>query len=96
MAAAKRMRAALEVSEETGGNTGPDDMDFLASLPPMPDDDEDDALLFDSVVAPAVRQAKYEAAEATEKGGAFRAFWRTRTAWKPACRSGGCAPGSPC
>lgn len=67
VAAAKRMRAALEVSEETGGNTGPDDMDFLASLPPMPDDDEDDALLFDSVVAPAVRQAKYEAAEATEK-----------------------------
>ena len=66
-AAAKRMRAALEVSEETGGNAGPDETDFLAALPPMPDDDEDDALLFDSVVAPAVRQAKYEAAEATEK-----------------------------
>ena len=66
-AAAKRMREALEVSEETDVNAGSDETDFLAALPPMPDDDEDDALLFDSVVAPAVRQAKYETAEATEK-----------------------------
>ena len=62
-AAAGRMRDELG---KAGAKTEAAGEDFLAELPPIPDDDEDDAALFDRVVAPAVREAGYRAAEKME------------------------------
>ena len=63
-AAAKRMREALgEPAEKSDAPFA----EILPLLPPMPEDDEDDAALFDRAVAPAVREAKYRTAEVTEK-----------------------------
>ncbi len=63
-AAAERMREALKEIGETAGKTA---AEGLPELPPIPEDDEDDAELFDRTVAPAVREAGYRAAEASEK-----------------------------
>ena len=60
--AARRMRAALE--DLRGGRTDAGSFGaVLPELPPLPDDDEDDAELFDRAVAPAVREAVYKAEE---------------------------------
>ena len=62
-AAAERMREAL-------GETGPENnpaAEALPELPPLPEDDEDDAALFDRVIAPAVREAAFRTADAAEK-----------------------------
>ena len=61
--AAKRMREALGEEAGTDLSGGPE---ALPELPPLPEDDEDDAALFDRVIAPAVRKAKYSAAEESE------------------------------
>ena len=65
-AAAKRMRKALEAlggGETAGpGLTG----EVFPALPPLPEDDEDDAAFFDQAVAPRIREAKYKAAEDSE------------------------------
>ena len=63
-AAAERMREALKEIGESAGKTA---AEGLPELPPIPEDDEDDAELFDRTVAPAVREAGYRAAEASEK-----------------------------
>ena len=63
-AAAERMREALKEIGESAGKTA---AEGLPELPPIPEDDEDDAALFDRTVAPAVREAGYRAAEASEK-----------------------------
>ena len=60
--AAQRMKKALE---EIGATRTAAVPEGLPELPPLPDDD-DDAALFDQVVAPALREAKYTAAEQTE------------------------------
>ena len=60
--AAQRMKKALE---EIGATRTAALPEGLPELPPLPDDD-DDAMLFDQVVAPALREAKYTAAEQTE------------------------------
>ncbi len=62
--AARRMRAALEELRAGKADTGAGSFGaVLPELPPLPDDDEDDAELFDRAVAPAVREAVYRAEE---------------------------------
>ena len=60
--AARRMRAALEELGAGARETAAAGIPELPELPPMPED-EDDAALFDALVAPAVRDAQYRAAE---------------------------------
>ena len=60
--AAERMKKALE---EIGATRTAAVPEGLPELPPLPDDD-DDIALFDQIVAPAIREAKYTAAEQTE------------------------------
>ena len=62
-AAAERMRSALGAADRA---PAAEESSLLADLPPLPEDDEDDAALFDRAVAPAVRQAQYKAAETAE------------------------------
>ena len=60
--AARRMRDVLGgESMETTDNP------LLDTLPPLPDDDDDDVALFDERVAPAVREKKYRETENSEK-----------------------------
>ena len=62
-AAAKRMREALG---EFNGKTEASVQEVLPELPPLPEDDEDDAAVFDRVIAPAVREARTRTADAAE------------------------------
>ena len=62
-AAAGRMRKALDADAAQRPAVTES---LLDSLPPLPDD-EDDAELFDSQLAPAVREKKYREAENSEK-----------------------------
>ncbi len=65
--AARRMREAVDRMPGSGrSETGGPEAFLTDSLPPLPEDDEDDAALFDRVVAPAVRETKYRAAESSE------------------------------
>ncbi len=65
--AARRMREALgNEADLPAGESRKDEM-LLESLPPLPDDG-DDAELFDSKVAPAVREKQYRQAMISEKG----------------------------
>ncbi|MCR5296751.1 MAG: transcription-repair coupling factor [Clostridiales bacterium] len=63
-AAAAKMRELLAGEAAAAPETEPVLFD---SLPPLPEDDEDDAELFDRAVAPALREAKYREAETSEK-----------------------------
>ena len=66
-AAAERMRRALGSGTGTAATAGP--LLFAAgemdSLPPLPED-EDDEVLFDEVIAPVAREAAYREMESTE------------------------------
>ena len=63
-AAAERMRRALHGMAKAA----PAGALLFADLPPLPEDDEDDAALFDRVVAPKVRQQNLSAAREAELG----------------------------
>ena len=65
--AARRMRDALTDGAAVSAGEAPDTGALLDSLPPLPDD-ENDEMLFDSKVAPAVREKQYREAVVSEKG----------------------------
>ena len=61
--AAGRMREAVN---RMPGSREEEEVPWVDSLPPLPEDEEDDAELFDRAVAPALREARYRAAETGE------------------------------
>ncbi len=66
--AARRMREVLEADGASAGSGGEAfAAPLFADLPPLPEDDENDAELFDAAVAPKVRERKYREAETDEK-----------------------------
>ena len=65
--AARRMRDALTDGATVLTGESTDGGSLLDSLPPLPDDDNDEAL-FDAKIAPAVREKQYREAVISEKG----------------------------
>ena len=59
--AAARMRKALE-----GAGDGPEEKRLFDDLPPMPEDEEDEAELFDRAIGPKVREKAWKDAEIHE------------------------------
>ena len=62
-AAAKRMREVLQAAD---AEIMPEEENGLPELPPIPEDDEDDAALFDRVIVPKILQEKARMAESSE------------------------------
>ena len=62
--AARRMREAVDGMP--GAEGGSEKELLFDSLPPLPDDDADDAELFDKAVAPKIREKKYQESQQME------------------------------